>query len=239
MEEGPETEIAATTGFITGQLMMFISIYYAPFHLALSRPHTITVLTLPYLFFNFVHKNDTYYYTDPDYYWLNSEYKKNQNSIRNFRIYKVFFNNLFFQFLNPLLFPTSILIRLISIYLFRSNNKLVFLTSSFVGWLIGHIFLMKCIGLILVVWLQQKNSIKSKLTTMRFDKYRLLQLRDYAGQIFVVFSFVIFAHYLGRIPLPYSYSIEEKKGTVTDETNESDVEEIDWAKITNEKTTNI
>jgi hypothetical protein len=63
---------------------------------------------------------------------------------------------------------------------------------------------------------------------MRFDKYRLLQLRDYAGQIFVVFSFVIFAHYLGRIPLPYSYSIEEKKGTVTDETNESDVEEIDW-----------
>nr|AIJ28322.1 hypothetical chloroplast RF19 [Trifolium semipilosum] len=229
MEEGPETEISATTGFITGQLVMFISIYYAPFHLALSRPHTITALTLPYLFFNFVHKNDTYYYSDPDYYWLNSEYKKNQNSIRNFRIYKVFFNNLFFQFLNPLLFPTSILIRLMNIYLFRSNNKLVFLTSSFVGWLIGHIFLMKCIGLILVVWLQQKNLIKSKLT-MRFDKYTLLLLRDYAGQIFVVFSFVIFAHCLGRIPLPYSYSIEDKKKKQmeTDETNENDVDEIDW-----------
>nr|AIJ27963.1 hypothetical chloroplast RF19 [Trifolium hybridum] len=229
MEEGPETEIAATTGFITGQLVMFISIYYAPFHLALSRPHTITALTLPYLFFNFVHKNDTYYYSDPDYYWLNSEYKKNQNSIRNFRIYKVFFNNLFFQFLNPLLFPTSILIRLMNIYLFRSNNKLVFLTSSFVGWLIGHIFLMKCIGLILVVWLQQKNSIKSKLT-MQFDKYTLLLLRDYAGQIFVLFSFVIFAHCLGRIPLPYSYSVEDKKKKEmeTDETNESDVDGIDW-----------
>ena len=40
---------AATTGFITGQLMMFISIYYAPLHLALGRPHTITVLVLPYL----------------------------------------------------------------------------------------------------------------------------------------------------------------------------------------------
>nr|QJD21023.1 hypothetical chloroplast RF19 [Trifolium resupinatum] len=229
MEEGPETEISATTGFITGQLMMFISIYYAPLHLALSRPHTITVLTLPYLFFNFVHKNDTYYYSDPDYYWLNSEYKKNQNSIRNFRIYKVFFNNLFFQFLNPLLFPTSILIRLMNIYLFRSNNKLVFLTSSFVGWLIGHIFLMKCIGLILGVWLQQKNSIKSKLT-MRFDKYTLLLLRDYAGQIFVVFSFVIFAHCLGRAPLPYSYSTEEKKKKqmqmqMEDETNEN---ERDW-----------
>ena len=228
MEEGPETEIAATTGFITGQLMMFISIYYAPFHLALSRPHTVTALTVPYLFFNFVHKNDTYYYSDPDYYRLNSEYKKNPNSIRNFRIYKVFLNNLFFQFFNPLLFPNSILIRLLNIYLFRSNNKLVFLTSSFVGWLIGHIFLMKCIGLILVVWLQQKNSIKSKLT-MRFDKYTLLLLRDYAGQIFVVFSFVIFAQCLGRIPLPYSYSTEEKKkAKEMDEMHESGVDEIDW-----------
>ncbi|CAI8614669.1 unnamed protein product [Vicia faba] len=45
--KGSETKISATTGFITGQLMMFISIYYTPLHLALSRPHTITVLTLP------------------------------------------------------------------------------------------------------------------------------------------------------------------------------------------------
>nr|YP_009046865.1 hypothetical chloroplast RF19 [Trifolium subterraneum]AID67350.1 hypothetical chloroplast RF19 [Trifolium subterraneum] len=226
MEEGPETEIAATTGFITGQFMMFMSIYYVPFHLALIRPHTVTVLTVPYLFFNFIHKNDTYYYSDPDYYRLNSEYKKNQNSIRNFRIYKVFFNHLFFQCLNPLLLPNSIFGRVLNIYLFRSNNKLVLLTSSFVGWLIGHIFLMKCIGLILAVWLQQKNSIKSKLT-MLFSKYTLLLLQDYAGQIFVVFSFVILGHCLGRIPQPYFYSTEEKKKREMgmDEIHESDV---DW-----------
>ncbi|THG14067.1 hypothetical protein TEA_017317 [Camellia sinensis var. sinensis] len=46
MEEGTEKEVSATTGFITGQLMMFISIYYAPLHLALGRPHTITVLVM-------------------------------------------------------------------------------------------------------------------------------------------------------------------------------------------------
>ncbi|RZC75017.1 hypothetical protein C5167_050499 [Papaver somniferum] len=60
MEEGTEKEVSATTGFITGQLMMFISIYYAPLHLALGRPHTITVLVLPYLLFHFFwnnHKN--------------------------------------------------------------------------------------------------------------------------------------------------------------------------------------
>ncbi|CAL5200133.1 unnamed protein product [Lathyrus oleraceus] len=40
-KEGSETEIAATTGFITGRLMIFISIYYTPLHLALNRPHTV------------------------------------------------------------------------------------------------------------------------------------------------------------------------------------------------------
>ncbi|GJW10785.1 integrase, catalytic region, zinc finger, CCHC-type containing protein [Tanacetum coccineum] len=49
MEEGTEKKVSATIGFITGQLIMFISIYYAPLHLALGRPHTITVLALPYL----------------------------------------------------------------------------------------------------------------------------------------------------------------------------------------------
>ncbi|KAK3428207.1 hypothetical protein EUGRSUZ_E00958, partial [Eucalyptus grandis] len=38
-------------------LMMFISIYYAPLHLALGRPHTITVLALPYLLFHFFWNN--------------------------------------------------------------------------------------------------------------------------------------------------------------------------------------
>nr|YP_010042450.1 hypothetical chloroplast RF1 [Sphaerophysa salsula]QPB69680.1 hypothetical chloroplast RF1 [Sphaerophysa salsula] len=202
MEKETEKQVSATTGFITGQLMMFISIYYAPLHLALSRPHTITFLTLPYLFFNFLDKNDKHYYLDSGY--------KNPNSMRKFSIHKVFFNNLLFQLLNPLLFPSSILIRLVNIYLFRCNNKLLFLTSSFFGWLIGHIFLMKLIGFILV-WLQQNNSInsiKSKVT-IRFDKYILLKLRDYVGQIFVVFLFITFLHYLGRIPSPYFLTDDE------------------------------
>ncbi|KAL5696874.1 Ycf1p [Ranunculus cassubicifolius] len=60
MEEGAEKEVSATTGFIAGQLIMFISIYYAPLHLSLGKPHTITVLILPYLLFHFFwnnHKN--------------------------------------------------------------------------------------------------------------------------------------------------------------------------------------
>ncbi|KAC9709419.1 hypothetical protein E3N88_45355 [Mikania micrantha] len=35
-KKGAEKKVSATTGFITGQLIMFISIYYAPLHLALD-----------------------------------------------------------------------------------------------------------------------------------------------------------------------------------------------------------
>nr|QJQ78417.1 hypothetical chloroplast RF19 [Hylodesmum podocarpum] len=182
VEEGTENKISATTGFITGQLIMFISIYYAPLHLALGRPHTITVIALPYLLFQFFgnnHKN-----------FLNYGYK-NPNSIRNFSIQKIFFQNLIFQLLNPLFLPSSILIRLVNIYLFRCNNKFLFFTSSFVGWLIGHTFLMKWIEFILVC-IQQNNSIKPNVPIFRNSMFKILN----------IFLFVTCLYYLGRIGPP-------------------------------------
>nr|QPF16912.1 Ycf1 protein [Onobrychis viciifolia] len=220
MEKGAEKQIAATTGFITGQTMMFISIYYVPLHLALSRPHTIIALTLPYLYFNFLDKNDKHYYLDSGY-MLDYGYK-NQNSIQKFSVYKVFFNNLVFQLLNPIFFSSSILIRLVNIYLFRCNNKLLFLTTTFVGWLIGHIFLTKCIEMILV-WLHQHNLMKSKVT-IRFDKYIMFQFQNYAGQIFAVFSFITFLYYLGRIPTPYFLIEESAETQKEDQMDDSETE---------------
>nr|YP_010864805.1 hypothetical protein RF1 [Indigofera pendula]WGS98037.1 hypothetical protein RF1 [Indigofera pendula] len=194
MEEETEKKVSATTGFITGQLMMFISIYYAPLHLALGRPHTITVIALPYLLFHFFgnnHKN-----------FLNYGYK-NPNSIRNFSIQRIFFKNLIFQLLNPFFLPSSMLVRLVNIYMFRCNNKLLFLTSSFVGWLIGHIFLMKWIELI-VVWIQQNYSKKYNVP-IRSNKYVISEFRKSMSQIFLVFLFITCLYYLGRIPPPYFY----------------------------------
>ncbi|KAG5594866.1 hypothetical protein H5410_036098 [Solanum commersonii] len=51
MEKGIEKKVSITTFFIMEQLVMFRSIYYAPLHLALGIPHTITVLALPHLLF--------------------------------------------------------------------------------------------------------------------------------------------------------------------------------------------
>nr|YP_010512116.1 hypothetical protein Ycf1 [Myrospermum sousanum]UXL83440.1 hypothetical protein Ycf1 [Myrospermum sousanum] len=191
MEEGTEKKVSAITGFITGQLMMFISIYYAPLHIALGRPHTITVIALLYLLFHFFCNNHKHF--------LNYGYK-NQNSIRNFSIQRIFINNLILKLLNPLILPSSMLVRLVNIYMFRCNNKLLFLTSSFVGWLIGHIFLMKWIGLILV-WIQQNNSSKYNVS-IGSNKYIMSEFKNSTSQIFIVFFFITCLSYLGRTPSP-------------------------------------
>nr|WDW31785.1 Ycf1 protein [Sisyrinchium angustifolium] len=203
MEEGTEKEVSATTGFITGQLMMFISIYYAPLHLALGRPHTITVLVLPYLLFHFFWNNHKNFFDSGS---------TTRNSMRNLSIQCVFLNNLIFQLLNHFILPSSTLARLVNIYMFRCNNKMLFVTSSFVGWLIGHILFMKWVGLVLF-WIQQNHSIRS-------NKHLVSELRNYMARIFSILLFITCVYYLGRMPSP----IFTKKLKETSQKEESDVE---------------
>nr|WAJ48698.1 Ycf1 [Asterolasia drummondii] len=207
-EEGTEKKVSATTGFIAGQLMMFISIYYAPLHLALGRPHTITVLALPYLLFHFFWNNPKHFL---DY---------GSTTRRNLSIQCVFLNNLIFQLFNHFILTSSMLARLVNIYMFRCNNKMLFVTSSFVGWLIGHILFMKWVGLVLV-WIQQKNSRRSNVL-IRFNKYLVSELRNSMARIFSILLFITCIYYLGRIPSPiFTKKLKVKE---TSETEERDVE---------------
>nr|ATV95949.1 hypothetical chloroplast RF19 [Primulina eburnea] len=214
MEEGTEKKVSATTGFITGQLMMFISIYYAPLHLALGRPHTITVLALPYLLFHFFCNNHKHFF---DY------GSTTRNSMRNFSIQCVFLNNLIFQLFNHFILPSSMLARLVNIYMFRCNNKTLFVTSSFVGWLIGHILFMKWLGLVLV-WIRQNNSIRSNVL-IRSNKYLVSELINSMARIFSICLFITCVYYLGRIPSPI-LTKKLKETSKTEERVESE-EEID------------
>nr|YP_010528446.1 hypothetical chloroplast RF1 [Paraquilegia microphylla]UXW65261.1 hypothetical chloroplast RF1 [Paraquilegia microphylla] len=208
MEEGTEKEVSATTGFIAGQLMMFISIYYAPLHLALGRPHTITVLVLPYLLFHFFWNNHKHFF---DY------GSTTRNSMRNLSIQCVFLNNLIFQLFNHFILPSSTLARLVNIYMFRCNNKMLFVTSSFVGWLIGHILFMKWVGLVLF-WIRQNHSIRS-------NKYLVSELRNSMARIFSILLFITCVYYLGRIPSPIvtkklkETSKKEERGKSEEETD--------------------
>nr|YP_009375917.1 hypothetical chloroplast RF1 [Linochilus glutinosus]ARH06398.1 hypothetical chloroplast RF1 [Linochilus glutinosus] len=190
-EEGTEKRVSATTGFITGQLIMFISIYYAPLHLALGRPHTITVLALPYLLFHFFCNNHKHFF---DY------GSTTRNSMRNLSIQCVFLNNLIFQLFNHFILPSSMLARLVNIFMFRCNSKMLFVTSSFVGWIIGHILFMKWIGLLLV-WIRQNRYIRKYI---RSNKYLVSELQNSMSMavIFSIFLFLTCVYYLGRIPSP-------------------------------------
>nr|YP_010498584.1 hypothetical chloroplast RF1 [Tournefortia montana] len=216
MEEGTEKKVSATTGFITGQLMMFISIYYAPLHLALGRPHTITVLALPYLLFHF--------------FWNNPKHfgSTTRNSMRNLSIQCVFLNNLIFQLFNHFILPSSMLARLVNIYMFRCNNKMLFVTSSFLGWLIGHILFMKWLGLVLV-WIRKNHyhSIRSNVL-IRSNKYLVSELRNSMARIFSILLFITCVYYLGRMPSPiFTKKLKEtllKETLKTEERVESEEE---------------
>nr|YP_010505912.1 hypothetical chloroplast RF1 [Chrysosplenium forrestii]UXE34714.1 hypothetical chloroplast RF1 [Chrysosplenium forrestii] len=208
MEEGTQKKVSATTGFITGQLMMFISIYYAPLHLALGRPHTITVLALPYLLFHFFWNNHKHFL---DY------GSTTRNSMRNLSIQCVFLNNLIFQLFNYFILPSSMLARLVNIYMFRCNNKMLFVTSSFVGWLIGHILFMKWVGLVLV-WIRQNHSIRSNVL-IRSNKYLVSEVRNSMARIFSILLFITCVYYLGRLPSP-SVTKKLKETSESSETEE-------------------
>nr|YP_009440731.1 hypothetical chloroplast RF19 [Aristolochia contorta]ATI10690.1 hypothetical chloroplast RF19 [Aristolochia contorta]UAU41083.1 Ycf1 [Aristolochia contorta] len=209
-EKGTEKKVSATTGFIMGQLMMFISIYYTPLHLALGRPHIITVLVVPYLLFHFFSKNHQYYRFTT------------RNSMRNFWIQWLFLNNLIFQLFNHFILPSSTLTRFVNIYLFRCNSKMLFLTSSFVGWLIGHILFMKWIGLLLL-WIRKK---KKNINIIISKKYLLL-LSELTNSMARIFSFSILllitsVYYLGRMPWPIvTKKLKETSPLKTEEGEES------------------
>ncbi|RZC69719.1 hypothetical protein C5167_032850 [Papaver somniferum] len=119
--------------------------------------------------------------------------------MRNLNIQCVFLNNLIFQLFNHFILPSSTLARLVNIYMFRCNNKMLFVTSSFVGWLIGHILFMKWVGLVLF-WIRKNNYIRS-------NKYLVSELRNS----------ITCVYYLGRMPSPI---VTKKLKEETSETEE-------------------
>ncbi|KAL6491600.1 Ycf1p [Orobanche gracilis] len=194
MEEGRNKQLAVTTGFLMGQLIMFISIYYAPLHLTLDRAHTLTVMGVPYILLNFFWNNHKKFF---DY--------ESTNSMREFGLLCVFLNTFIFQFLNYFVLPSSMLARSVNIYMFRCNNKMLFVTSSFFGWVIGQFIFMKCLGLVLV-WIQQffyRYLLGIGINRyIRANKYLKSEFRYSVARIFKIILFIICLYTLGRMPVP-------------------------------------
>jgi len=71
---------------------------------------------------------------------------------------------------------------------------MLFVTFSFVGWLIGHILFMKWVGLVLV-WILKNNSIRSNVLK-RSNKYEVSELINSMAIIFSILLFITFVVYL-------------------------------------------
>nr|YP_009673822.1 Ycf1 protein [Cuscuta bonafortunae]QDF46536.1 Ycf1 protein [Cuscuta bonafortunae] len=189
VRENPNNKAAAITGLILGQLGRLLSIYYAPLYIVLGRPHTLTVLTLIYFLVNLFGNNLDKHA---------SRFGAYADAIRTLEIPCIFLNNLVLQLLNTCIFPSSTLARVVNVYLFRCNNMMVFLISSFSAWLIGQILVLKCCQLVLR-WVQKKNSIRALI-----QKYLIQN-----SMIFIIVNclfgsslFILTIQSLGRIPLP-------------------------------------
>ena len=230
MEQGTEKMVSATTGFIMGQLIMFISIYYAPLHLALDRPHTITALALPYLLFHFFSHNhkDVFDYGSTT-----------RNSMRNFSIQCVFLNNLIFPLFNHFFLPSSMLARLVNIYMFRCNNKMLFVTSGFVGWLIGHILFIKWLGFVLV-WIRQNKFKLKKLIRLNkylvYTTYFVSDLIDSMAAVFSILLFVLCLYEAGKMPSPIlTFKMYECSKLEEEEERDVEIERAFEMKWTNQE----
>ncbi|MGO0624756.1 hypothetical protein ACTMJF_23980 [Escherichia coli] len=133
--------VAAMAGFVTGQFVMFTSVYNRPFYEGLVQPHRIKMF-LFFLAFFLVQLLWTSLTT------LRNWRRKPVVSKRRRVVKRLFFLQLefmiifFVQLCKPYIPPNSMILPLVNSYLKDKANKLLFVRSSFAGWFIGHIIRM-------------------------------------------------------------------------------------------------
>nr|AHZ58033.1 hypothetical protein [Tmesipteris elongata] len=177
--EGNRSGIICIFGSMMGQFIILLSIYCSPLYVMLIKPHLMTLLVIPYMLY--------YWYRtkDPSKY----EILRPINSLTNAKISYLFLNSFVFQLLNPIILPSPVLTRLINLFIFRYSNNVLFLISSFLGWLCGHILFI--------------NSIKFLLFRIEHDSpiiYILMKRKIY--RTFSILISITFFLYMGRSPLP-------------------------------------
>jgi hypothetical protein len=171
---------AAVTGFVTGQFMTVLAIYYAPLHRAFQGPHKVVVVIPATILIWFMRTNSIVTLHPYFEHRSGSPFRLIRNRPRDFsndestimrklRIPCIFLNSMLIPILNYFVVPSSILGRLVDVYMFRCDNKIAFVTSSFFGWLLGNLLVIQLIRLIWN-WIPSK---KSKYLVFQFTHSRL------------------------------------------------------------------
>nr|ARV78141.1 hypothetical chloroplast RF1 [Aneura pinguis]WGO60875.1 hypothetical chloroplast RF1 [Aneura pinguis]WGO60961.1 hypothetical chloroplast RF1 [Aneura pinguis] len=170
----------AVSGLVTGQLIIFLSIYNSPFYVVLLKPHIFTLSILPYTLFYWYRIKDLL-----DYHSLRSI-----TSFRDGRIFGLFLDSMIFQLLNPIVLPSPVLTRLLSLFFFRYSNNLLFLIGATFGWLYGQYSFIQS-GKLLLFRVESDSPVL----------YLLVKRIIY--RTFGVIIFIFFLLHLGRTPVPF------------------------------------
>nr|YP_009690893.1 conserved hypothetical chloroplast protein ycf1 [Oleandra articulata]QEG57673.1 conserved hypothetical chloroplast protein ycf1 [Oleandra articulata] len=177
---GNVSGLVSLSGSMLAQLAITLSIYCSPIYILLSKPHLLTIVVIPYMVVFCLTINDL-----PDYQIL-----RPVTSLRDSRIISLFLNSFLFQILNPVLLPNPVLTRLNHLFFFRYSNNLLFVITSFFGWLTGHMAF----------------SYLSKFLLIRVKKDSPIIYLLVKRAIYTTFSIVFVLNgliYLGRAPVPF------------------------------------
>lgn len=172
--------LASLSGLMLAQLATTISIYCSPIYILLLKPHLIAIVVIPYMVVFCLTINDL-----PNY-----EVLRPVTSLRDLRVVSFFFNSFLFQILNPILLPNPVLARLTHLLFFRYSNNSIFVITSFLSWLSGHIVF----------------SYLSKLLLIRVRKDSPIIYLLVKRAIYTTFSIVFVLNaliYLGRAPVSF------------------------------------
>nr|YP_010958472.1 conserved hypothetical protein ycf1 [Vandenboschia auriculata]ALO81805.1 conserved hypothetical protein ycf1 [Vandenboschia auriculata] len=186
--KGNASGFAAFSGLIIGQLILFLSIFYSPLYILIIKPHVITLLIVPYMLLYWFRTKDL----------LDYRISHPIDLLIDSRIYNIFLESFLLQILNPILLPSPVLARLIHLFLFRYSNNVMFLISTFMGWLIGHILFIS-LSRLLVVRLQSDSPILYVL------------IKRIIHNTFSIIIYINVLLYLGKAPVSlFTHKIEDR-----------------------------
>nr|QNH93634.1 Ycf1 [Christensenia aesculifolia] len=203
--EGNLSGTVAVSGLMIGQLLIYLSIYCSPLYILLVKPHLMTLLVLPYMFFHWFRTK----------YLLNYTNLRHISSISDPRLRIIFLDSLMFQLLNPFLLPNPVLSRLIQVVLYRYSNNFVFLISSLLGWLGGNLLFL--------------NLAKLLLVRIEHDAPILyLLIKRVLYRTFSIIIFMSLCLHLGRAPVPLTSKKFLNEITLYDQRLRKNPEDLLW-----------
>nr|AJB98606.1 Ycf1 [Botrychium sp. ternatum/japonicum] len=179
--EGSLGGTVSAIGSMTGQIMIFLSIYCSPLYIMLVKPHAVTLLVPLYMLFHW------YRTKDPS----KSKTLRPIHSITDARIRNIFIDGFIFQLLNPILLPSPALARMVNLFRFRHSNNVFFPISGILGWAGGHILFIN-LAKMLLVRMERDSPIPYVL------------IKRILHRTFSIIISTISSLHLGRSPVPLS-----------------------------------